>query len=289
MKYKVSIHLDKILKEKGYSQTRLIADSGLSHKFIVQLLNHENAAAFDKLMAILNTLNEHGYHVKPSDLVSFDPIGKARLQIIYAQPNLPDPSHSKDHPSLTLFIHISYDNKSYYDLVDLVINEKDNTLQIQLKGIENSISPSLMATVASKAPLHMSDGLCLLEQIPIAELEHLARTFTTIAVAQARSQELIANKPNYTINFQWIDRYNMELGTLLAADNSVQFQKGAKFSYKATCKDPENRLYPFLHSHQVGIVSSEADLKPQPHHTPDPDYINQLFEIWKANQSSKQD
>lgn len=289
MKYKVSIHLDKILKEKGYSQTRLIADSGLSHKFIVQLLNHKNAAAFDKLTTILNTLNEHGYHVKPSELVSFDPIGKARLQILHIQPNSAEPNHDNGHPSLTLFINISYDSKSFYDLVDLVITKKNNALQIQLKGTENSITPALMAAVASKAPLHVSDGLCLLEQIPIAELEHLARTFTTEAVAQARSQKLIANKPNYTINFQWIDRYNMDLGTLLAADNSVQFQKGANFSYKATCKDPENRLYPFLQPHQVGIVSSEADLKPQPHHTPDPDYINQLFEIWKANQSSKQD
>ena len=69
MKYKVSVDLDEILKENEISQTTLISKSNLSHNFITKLIKHKEVANLDKIATIINTLNDEGCNIRPSDLI----------------------------------------------------------------------------------------------------------------------------------------------------------------------------------------------------------------------------
>jgi hypothetical protein len=85
MKYKVSIQLDELLKEKKISQYSLIKKTNLSHNFINKLVKHKEVANLDKLATIINALNDEGADIRPSDLIKFVPVDETTVDIFSSQ------------------------------------------------------------------------------------------------------------------------------------------------------------------------------------------------------------
>lgn len=250
MKYSISIHLDRILKhnKKGYSQTRLIEDSGLSHKYIVNLINHEHPG-LDKLATVLNTLNDPkfgGLDIKPSDLISIDPVGKARLSVDSIQYN--------DDNSLTCLINVGYNKESSFELIDLTFKHSKGNLSFKLTAFNHKITPKLLEAIMSKGEFSLSKGILLLGGMPIAEKISVAQTLSIAAVSYLLETRHIKRQNYYQINFKWFTEYMINLKNLDTTNNAIRFQDPKKFDYRELVDHPENIKYPALLPSQVGLI-----------------------------------
>lgn len=253
MKYSISIHLDRILKhnKKGYSQTRLIEDSGLSHKYIVNLINHEHPG-LDKLATVLNTLNDPkfgGLDLKPSDLISIDPIGKARVSVEGIQYN--------DDNSLTCLINVGYNKNSSFELIDLAFKHSKKTITFKLTAFDHKITPQLFRIIMSKGEFSLSEGLFLLGDMPIDQKASIAQTISLAAVSyllETRHINTGDDEANCKISFKWFTEYLIDLKDLDIMSRPIHFQNKKDFGYRELVDHPENIKYPFLRPNQIGLI-----------------------------------
>lgn len=252
MKYSISIHLDRILKQnkKGYSQTRLIEDSGLSHKYIVNLINHEHPG-LDKLATVLNTLNDSkfgGMDLKPSDLISIDPIGKARVSVEGIQYN--------DDNSLTCLINVGYNKDSSFELIDLAFKHSKGNLTFKIAAFDHKITPQLFRTIMAKGEFSLSQGLFLLGDMPIDQKVSVAQTISIAATSYLlKTHHINTNRENNCkISFKWFTEYIIDLKDLDISSRPIHFQNKKDFGYRELVDHPENIKYPFLRPSQVGLI-----------------------------------
>lgn len=264
MKYSISIHLDRILKhnKKGYSQTRLIEDSGLSHKYIVNLINHEHPG-LDKLATVLNTLNDPkfgGLDLKPSDLISIDPIGKARVRVEGIQYN--------DDNSLTCLINVGYNKNSSFEMIDLAFKHSKKTITFKLTAFDHKITPQLFRTIMSKGEFSLSEGLFLLGDMPIDQKASIAQTISLAAVSyllETRHINTGDDEANCKISFKWFTEYLIDLKDLDIMSRPIHFQNKKDFGYRELVDHPENFKVPFLHPRQTGLIGGSDNKNKDTH------------------------
>ena len=259
MEYKVVVKLDEILKEKGISQYSLIKGSGLSHNFINKLVKHKDVANLDKLATIINVLNSKGANVKPSDLVQFVPVNNTQIQVIASQ-------RLKD--SMYCFFELKYQGFQYRDLIKLNIKQQASKLFIQSEANDTPLynfNDHLQSAISHQS-LILGKGVEKLVQLPISEKRVAAQLLSTAIINQCLASGSIKSYPNYIINFDYFDLFNISFEKVDRTENTINIVNYKDDAVIPFYPEAYQATYPFMHAFSTGkITKGEHFTKPKPH------------------------
>ena len=244
MKYKFSINLDRILAETGYGEMKLIRESGVSHNFINNLIQHKDAPTLEKLCRILNTLNEAGHDIKPSDLITFKPVGVTKVRAI---------AHQRSGSRYVYFVDLSYQGKQYHDLVALTIKQEKTTITIKATPNGDVSFTKPMQVALFSESFMLGEGLDAMVSMDEGDKKTVAQGLSKIVIQQAvKDHQIKANKHSNKLIFQYFDTFDLTF-------NSVSFsdQKGLFFT-----KDKDDKIVP------VGQLGRKAYACTYPFQTP---------------------
>ena len=216
MKYKVSIHLDEILKEKKISQYSLNQKTHLSLNFINKLAQHKEVANLDKLATIINTLNEEGYNIKPSDLITFDPVGETKIKVIESQ-------HRKN--VFLLFFQLNIHGEKYLDLIKLTIKQQEKQLFIKIEANDTLTLNQSMQRALFAQSFTLGQGVEKLVQLSSAEKRVAAQALAKEVINQAIASKVISAEPTYTLSMNYFDLFAINFNHLEQKNNQVRFIK----------------------------------------------------------------
>lgn len=216
MKYKVSIHLDEILKEKKISQYSLNQKTHLSLNFINKLAQHKEVANLDKLATIINTLNEEGYNIKPSDLITFDPVGETKIKVIESQ-------HRKN--VFLLFFQLNSSGAKYLDLIKLTIKQQEKQLFIKIEANDTLTLNQSMQRALFAQSFTLGQGVEKLVQLSSAEKRVAAQALAKEVINQAIASKVISAEPTYTLSMNYFDLFAINFNHLEQKNNQVRFIK----------------------------------------------------------------
>lgn len=244
--YKVSVNLDRILEKTGYSQRQLIKDSGISHNFITKLTQHKEVANLDKLVTILNTLNQHGLKIEPDDLITFEPIGKTKIKALANQ--------HKDNDYL-FFFQLDYNGQIDKDLIRLKI-EQDKT-NIKINSFVNSNVPfsADMQTELFKQTFTLGQGVDKMVTVPEKDKKIIAQLLSKMLIAAAIKDKTIKpNKHINTLEFHYLDTFILTFNHVDFKNESIMFTKDINDTIRPAVDNAYNMTYTFKHSGDVGTI-----------------------------------
>lgn len=257
MKYKVSIHLDEILKEKKISQYSLNQKTHLSLNFINKLAQHKEVANLDKLATIINTLNEEGYNIKPSDLITFDPVGETKVKIIESQ-------HRKN--IFLLFFQLNIHGEKYLDLIKLTIKQQEKQLFIKIEANDTLTLNQSMQRALFAQSFTLGQGVEKLVQLSSAEKRVAAQVLAKEVINQAITSKVISAEPTYTLSMNYFDLFAINFNHLEQKNNQVRFIKDKNDSLIPLNPNAYQATYPFMHTASTGrVTKGETFTKPKPH------------------------
>ena len=257
MKYKVSIHLDEILKEKKISQYSLNQKTHLSLNFINKLAQHKEVANLDKLATIINTLNEEGYNIKPSDLITFDPVGETKIKVIESQ-------HRKN--VFLLFFQLNSSGAKYLDLIKLTIKQQEKQLFIKIEANDTLTLNQSMQRALFAQSFTLGQGVEKLVQLSSAEKRVAAQALAKEVINQAIASKVISAEPTYTLSMNYFDLFAINFNHLEQKNNQVRFIKDKNDSLIPLDPNAYQATYPFMHAASTGrVTKGETFTKPKPH------------------------
>lgn len=257
MKYKVSIHLDEILKEKKISQYSLNQKTHLSLNFINKLAQHKEVANLDKLATIINTLNEEGYNIKPSDLITFDPVGETKIKVIESQ-------HRKN--VFLLFFQLNSSGAKYLDLIKLTIKQQEKQLFIKIEANDTLTLNQSMQRALFAQSFTLGQGVEKLVQLSSAEKRVAAQALAKEVINQAITSKVISAEPTYTLSMNYFDLFAINFNHLEQKNNQVRFIKDKNDSLIPLDPNAYQATYPFMHAASTGrVTKGETFTKPKPH------------------------
>lgn len=257
MKYKVSIHLDEILKEKKISQYSLNQKTHLSLNFINKLAQHKEVANLDKLATIINTLNEEGYNIKPSDLITFDPVGETKIKVIESQ-------HRKN--VFLLFFQLNSSGAKYLDLIKLTIKQQEKQLFIKIEANDTLTLNQSMQRALFAQSFTLGQGVEKLVQLSSAEKRVAAQALAKEVINQAIASKVISAKPTYTLSMNYFDLFAINFNHLEQKNNQVRFIKDKNDSLIPLDPNAYQATNPFMHAASTGrVTKGETFTKPKPH------------------------
>lgn len=246
MQYKVSINLDRILAKNGYSQRQLIKDSGLSHNFITKLTQHKEIANLDKLVKIINTLNQRGLDITPSDLITFEPIGKTKVTAL---------ANQHEENVYTFFFQLAYEGKSYKDLVQLTIKQNNTDIKIHAQTSETTTFTKDMQDQLFAQSFYLGRGVDTM----VAMVEHdkrvAAQALSKLVIEQAVNDNVItANKHVNKVIFDYFDTFELTFNNVQFRNNIAIFTKDRQDSIKPLIENAHDATYPWHGPHSTGYV-----------------------------------
>ena len=257
MKYKVSIHLDEILKEKKISQYSLNQKTHLSLNFINKLAQHKEVANLDKLATIINTLNEEGYNIKPSDLITFDPVGETKIKVIESQ-------HRKN--VFLLFFQLNSSGAKYLDLIKLTIKQQEKQLFIKIEANDTLTLNQSMQRALFAQSFTLGQGVEKLVQLSSAEKRVAAQALAKEVINQAIASKVISAEPTYTLSMNYFDLFAINFNHLEQKNNQVRFIKDKNDSLIPLNPNAYQATNPFMHAASTGrVTKGETFTKPKPH------------------------
>lgn len=257
MKYKVSIHLDEILKEKKISQYSLNQKTHLSLNFINKLAQHKEVANLDKLATIINTLNEEGCNITPSDLITFDPIGATKVKIIESQ-------HRKN--IFLLFFQLNSSGAKYLDLIKLTIKQQEKQLFIKIEANDTLTLNQSMQRALFAQSFTLGQGVEKLVQLSSAEKRVAAQALAKEVINQAIASKVISAEPTYTLSMNYFDLFAINFNHLEQKNNQVRFIKDKNDSLIPLDPNAYQATYPFMHPASTGrVTKGETFTKPKPY------------------------
>lgn len=281
MKYKVSIHLDEILKEKKISQYSLNQKTHLSLNFINKLAQHKEVANLDKLATIINTLNEEGYNIKPSDLITFDPVGETKIKVIESQ-------HRKN--VFLLFFQLNSSGAKYLDLIKLTIKQQEKQLFIKIEANDTLTLNQSMQRALFAQSFTLGQGVEKLVQLSSAEKRVAAQALAKEVINQAIASKVISAEPTYTLSMNYFDLFAINFNHLEQKNNQVRFIKDKNDSLIPLDPNAYQATYPFMHPVSTGrITKGETFTKPKPHKLTEEEKhrLDDLFAIFAKNKQHK--
>lgn len=277
MKYKVSIHLDEILKEKKISQYSLNQKTHLSLNFINKLAQHKEVANLDKLATIINTLNEEGYNIKPSDLITFDPVGETKVKIIESQ-------HRKN--IFLLFFQLNIHGEKYLDLIKLTIKQQEKQLFIKIEANDTLTLNQSMQRALFAQSFTLGQGVEKLVQLSSAEKRVAAQVLAKEVINQAITSKVISAEPTYTLSMNYFDLFAINFNHLEQKNNQVRFIKDKNDSLIPLNPNAYQATYPFMHAASTGrVTKGETFTKPKPYELTEEEKhrLDDLFAIFAKN------
>lgn len=277
MKYKVSVHLDEILKEKKISQTALIDKSNLSHNFITKLIKHKEVANLDKIATIINTLNEEGCNITPSDLITFDPIGATKIKIIESQ-------HRKN--VFLLFFQLNSSGAKYLDLIKLTIKQQGKQLFIKIEANDTFTLNQSMQRALFAQSFILGKGVEKLVQLSSSEKKVAAQALAKEVINQAITNRIIDSKPTYTLSIDYFSLFAITFNHIEQSNNQVKFIKDKDDSLIPLDPNAYKATYPFMPPAAVGKVEKgKPDTQPKPHKLTEEEKhrIDELIAIFAKN------
>ncbi len=281
MKYKVSIHLDEILKEKKISQYSLNQKTHLSLNFINKLAQHKEVANLDKLATIINTLNEEGYNIKPSDLITFDPVGETKIKVIESQ-------HRKN--VFLLFFQLNSSGAKYLDLIKLTIKQQEKQLFIKIEANDTLTLNQSMQRALFAQSFTLGQGVEKLVQLSSAEKRVAAQALAKEVINQAITSKVISAKPTYTLSMNYFDLFAINFNHLEQKNNQVRFIKDKNDSLIPLNPNAYQATYPFMHAASTGrVTKGETFTKPKPHKLTEEEKhrLDELIAIFAKNKQHK--
>lgn len=277
MKYKVSIHLDEILKEKKISQYSLNQKTHLSLNFINKLAQHKEVANLDKLATIINTLNEEGYNIKPSDLITFDPVGETKIKVIESQ-------HRKN--VFLLFFQLNIHGEKYLDLIKLTIKQQKKQLFIKIEANDTLTLNQSMQRALFAQSFTLGQGVEKLVQLSSAEKRVAAQALAKEVINQAITSKVISAEPTYTLSMNYFDLFAINFNHLEQKNNQVRFIKDKNDSLIPLNPNAYQATYPFMHAASTGrVTKGETFTKPKPYELTEEEKhrLDDLFAIFAKN------
>lgn len=277
MKYKVSIHLDEILKEKKISQYSLNQKTHLSLNFINKLAQHKEVANLDKLATIINTLNEEGYNIKPSDLITFDPVGETKIKVIESQ-------HRKN--VFLLFFQLNSSGAKYLDLIKLTIKQQKKQLFIKIEANDTLTLNQSMQRALFAQSFTLGQGVEKLVQLSSAEKRVAAQALAKEVINQAIASKVISAEPTYTLSMNYFDLFAINFNHLEQKNNQVRFIKDKNDSLIPLDPNAYQATYPFMHPASTGrVTKGETFTKPKPYELTEEEKhrLDDLFAIFAKN------
>lgn len=281
MKYKVSIHLDEILKEKKISQYSLNQKTHLSLNFINKLAQHKEVANLDKLATIINTLNEEGYNIKPSDLITFDPVGETKIKVIESQ-------HRKN--VFLLFFQLNSSGAKYLDLIKLTIKQQEKQLFIKIEANDTLTLNQSMQRALFAQSFTLGQGVEKLVQLSSAEKRVAAQALAKEVINQAIASKVISAEPTYTLSMNYFDLFAINFNHLEQKNNQVRFIKDKNDSLIPLNPNAYQATYPFMHAASTGrVTKGETFTKPKPHKLTEEEKhrLDELIAIFAKNKQHK--
>ena len=281
MKYKVSIHLDEILKEKKISQYSLNQKTHLSLNFINKLAQHKEVANLDKLATIINTLNEEVYNIKPSDLITFDPVGETKIKVIESQ-------HRKN--VFLLFFQLNSSGAKYLDLIKLTIKQQEKQLFIKIEANDTLTLNQSMQRALFAQSFTLGQGVEKLVQLSSAEKRVAAQALAKEVINQAITSKVISAKPTYTLSMNYFDLFAINFNHLEQKNNQVRFIKDKNDSLIPLNPNAYQATYPFMHAASTGrVTKGETFTKPKPHKLTEEEKhrLDELIAIFAKNKQHK--
>ena len=281
MKYKVSIHLDEILKEKKISQYSLNQKTHLSLNFINKLAQHKEVANLDKLATIINTLNEEGYNIKPSDLITFDPVGETKIKVIESQ-------HRKN--VFLLFFQLNIHGEKYLDLIKLTIKQQEKQLFIKIEANDTLTLNQSMQRALFAQSFTLGQGVEKLVQLSSAEKRVAAQALAKEVINQAIASKVTSAEPTYTLSMNYFDLFAINFNHLEQKNNQVRFIKDKNDSLIPLDPNAYQATYPFMHAASTGrVTKGETFTKPKPHKLTEEEKhrLDDLFAIFAKNKQHK--
>ena len=280
MKYKVSIHLDEILKEKKISQYSLNQKTHLSLNFINKLAQHKEVANLDKLATIINTLNEEGYNIKPSDLITFDPVGETKVKIIESQ-------HRKN--IFLLFFQLNIHGEKYLDLIKLTIKQQKKQLFIKIEANDTLTLNQSMQRALFAQSFTLGQGVEKLVQLSSAEKRVAAQALAKEVINQAIASKVISAEPTYTLSMNYFDLFAINFNHLEQKNNQVRFIKDKNDSLIPLDPNAYQATYPFMHPASTGrVTKGETFTKPKPYELTEEEK-HRLVDLFAIFAKNKQD
>lgn len=259
MKYKVSIQLDELLKEKKISQYSLIKKTNLSHNFINKLVKHKEVANLDKLATIINALNDEGCNIRPSDLIKFTPIDATQIKIIASQ-------HRNN--VFWFFFKLKYQELRYLDLIKLTIQQQGKQLYIRTEANDTQLYEldKAMQKAIQAQSFTLGHGIERLVQLPSYEKRMATQILAEEVINQALATKLITSKPNYKVSVDYFDLFEITFNNVNQQDNQIAFAKDKDDSLIPLSPDSYIATYPFMHPASTGrVIKGETFTKPKPH------------------------
>ncbi|OTA43033.1 hypothetical protein BHL85_10875 [Limosilactobacillus reuteri] len=259
MKYKVSVDLDEILKENEISQTTLISKSNLSHNFITKLIKHKEVANLDKIATIINTLNDEGCNIRPSDLIKFTPIDATQIKIIASQ-------HRNN--VFWFFFKLKYQELRYLDLIKLTIQQQGKQLYIRTEANDTQLYKldKAMQKAIQAQSFTLGHGIERLVQLPSYEKRTATQMLAEEVINQALAAKLITSKPNYKVSVDYFDLFEITFNNVNQQDSQITFAKDKDDSLILLDPNAYQATYPFMHPASTGrVTKGETFTKPKPH------------------------
>lgn len=259
MKYKVSIQLDELLKEKKISQYSLIKKTNLSHNFINKLVKHKEVANLDKLATIINALNDEGADIRPSDLIKFVPVDETTVDIFSSQ---------RFDDSFYFFFMLKHQRRPYFDLAKLTIEKSnDDTILIRLEANDTPLyefSGEMQKAISAQS-FYLSEGVEALVQLPSSGKRAAAQAFTEAALTQALAANIIPKNSVYRVYFSYFGDFAITFNHVEQQDNKIHIIKDQNDSLVPRYPGAYKATTPFMHAFSTGKVEKgEHFTKPKP-------------------------
>lgn len=259
MKYKVSIQLDELLKEKKISQYSLIKKTNLSHNFINKLVKHKEVANLDKLATIINALNDEGADIRPSDLIKFVPVDETTVDIFSSQ---------QFDDSFYFFFMLKHQRRPYFDLAKLTIEKStDDTILIRLEANDTPLykfSDKMQKAISAQS-FYLSEGVEALVQLPSSGKRAAAQAFVEETLTQALATNIIPKKSVYRVYFSYFGDFAITFNHIEQKDNKIHIIKDQNDSLVPRHPGAYKATYPFMHAFSTGKVEKgEHFTKPKP-------------------------
>lgn len=260
MQYKYSINLDRILNDNGFSETRLKAETGISHHFLVNLMQHRPIKALENLIKIVNILNKNGIEVKPEDLISFEPIGTTKIKTLASQYQGND---------FLIFFRFDFKGESYKDLAVFSIEQHDTNITIKVDARSSRIQfNKTMQRVLFADSFALGHGVAKLMTIPEGDKKTAAQLLCKQLIPLAMKAGVVrSNVHTNKVEFHYFDTFVMTFHNMQFKDKTVIFTKDrADYVKPVACatddqgrKIPKRQAalatkYPFQGPHDVGIT-----------------------------------
>lgn len=251
-RYKVSINLDRILAKNKYSKMQFSRDSNINYGFINQLTQQKEVANLDKLVDVLNALNAHGLDVKPSDLITFEPLGKTKIEVLASQ-------HKGNQ--YTFFFEFKYQKETYKDLISLVINQDKTNIKITARANEaNTFSPEMQKAIFAQS-FYLGQGVDKMVAIVEKDKKVVAQLLSKALISQALKDKVISlNSHVNIIKFNYFDTFDITFHNAQFKNGDLVFTKDSKDSIKPNKylgMDAYKATYPFHRPSSTGKIDKK--------------------------------